>query len=177
MTRSFHRIGADPDVDASFDKLRTSLDELKRMEDAEWGIVDSRIEETDITKVYFLLEVSIPVGIWHGFGFAARMPQHEIPNGVMRHKLCGQPTGCLCQIRIGLPASYHRVPSRSIRRKRWKLLACNFMYIHRVNFYCNLPTTNSFNSASKDTKALREPMRAQVGQTSSINSKTVSSHS
>ena len=40
MTRSIHRIGADPSVDASFDKIRASLDELKQMEKTEWGLVE-----------------------------------------------------------------------------------------------------------------------------------------
>jgi hypothetical protein len=47
MTRSFHRIGADQDIDEALDSLRESLDELKQMEMTEWGISEEEIEEKD----------------------------------------------------------------------------------------------------------------------------------
>jgi hypothetical protein len=47
MSRSFHRIGADEEVDNSFNRLRASPDELKQMEIEEWGVAPEEIEERD----------------------------------------------------------------------------------------------------------------------------------
>jgi hypothetical protein len=47
MTRSFHQIGRDSEIDEAFDALREALDELKQMEIEEFGVPEEEIEESD----------------------------------------------------------------------------------------------------------------------------------
>ena len=45
MTISFHRRGEDEETDQAFDDLREALDELKKMEQKEFGVPKEATEE------------------------------------------------------------------------------------------------------------------------------------
>jgi hypothetical protein len=47
MTVSFHRRGRDEKTDRAFDSLREALNELKEMEQKEFGVPEEEMEEED----------------------------------------------------------------------------------------------------------------------------------